>query len=57
MIEEVITTPATGRRPLERLADGVIAESLRTGDRVTIVLAAVTTVLFALARRSRANGW
>jgi predicted phosphodiesterase len=56
-IEPVNTTPATGRRPLERLADGVIAQSLKTGDRVTVVLAAVTTVLFAFARRSRASGW
>lgn len=57
LIEPVITTPATGRRPLERLADGVIAQSLKTGDRVTLVLAAVTTVLFGFARRSRVNGW
>ncbi len=55
-IEEVITTPASGLRPLERLVDGVIAESLRTGDRVTVVLAAATSVLFAFARSRRGSG-
>ena len=55
-IEEVVTTPGSGREPLAKLADGVIAESLRTGDRVAIVLAAATAVLFAFGRRSRRTG-
>ena len=55
-IEQVITTPASGRKPFERLLDGTIAQSLRTGDRVTVAFAAVTTALFALARRSRRSG-
>jgi predicted phosphodiesterase len=53
-IEEVVTTPGSGREPLARLVDGVIAESLRSGDRVTIVLAASTAILFAWQRRRRA---
>ena len=52
-VEEVVTTPGSGREPLAKLGDGVIAESLRSGDRVTIVLAAVTVVLFACDRRRR----
>ena len=55
-IEEVVTTPGSGREPLARLADGVVAESLSSGDRVTIVLAAATAVLFAIERRSRRTG-
>lgn len=50
-IEQVITSPGSGRRPLERLADGTIAESLSSGDRTAIALAAATAVLFAFARR------
>jgi len=55
-IEEVITTPGSGREPLAKLGDRVIAESLRTGDQTTIVLAAATALLFAYERRRRARG-
>jgi hypothetical protein len=55
-IEAVVTTPAFRRRLLERLGDGVVAESLRSGDRVTVVLAAATAVLFAAERRTRNSG-
>jgi len=53
VIEQVVTSPGSGRRTLAKLGDGVIAESLRTGDRTTIALAAVTTLLFACQRRRR----
>ena len=49
----MVTTPRSGREPLAELWDGVIAESLRTGDRTTIVLATVTTLLFACERERR----
>jgi len=52
-IEQVVTTPGSGRQPLAKLGDGVVAESLRSGDRTTTVLAAVTTVLLACERRRR----
>ena len=53
VIERVVTTPRTGREPLAELWDGVIAESLRTGDRTTLVLATLTTLLFACERERR----
>jgi predicted phosphodiesterase len=52
-IERVVTTPRSGREPLAELWDSVIAKSLRTGDRTTIVLASVTTLLFACERERR----
>ena len=52
-IEQVVTTPGSGRQPLAKLGDLVIAESLRSGDQTTIVLAVATAVLFAFERRRR----
>ncbi len=54
-IEPVVTTPGSGRQPLAKLGDRVIAESLRSGDQTTISLAVVTAVLFAVERRRRAG--
>jgi predicted phosphodiesterase len=53
-IEQVVTTPGSGREPLARLADSAIAASLRSGDRTTIALAIAAVVLFACERRRRA---
>jgi predicted phosphodiesterase len=53
VIEPVVTTPGSGREPLAELLDGVIAESLATGDRTTVVLAALTTLLLACERDRR----
>ncbi len=55
-IEPVVTSPASGREPLARLVDGVVAESLDTGDLTAAVLAAAAAVLFAVARFGRKAG-
>jgi predicted phosphodiesterase len=50
-IEEVVTTPGSGRQPLANFGDRVIARLLRSGDHVTILLAIHTALLFAYERR------
>jgi predicted phosphodiesterase len=55
-IEQVVTTPGSGRQPLAKLGDRVIAESLRSGDRTAIALAVATALLLAIERRRRARG-
>jgi hypothetical protein len=53
LIEQVVTTPGSRRESPAELWDSVVAQSLRSGDRTTVALATLTTLLFACERERR----